>query len=150
MTDASRRGRNNRRKGQVGEREVCDLLGEAFGLNLHRQLGQERDSGTDVHVPGFRIEVKRRKAIAGLYAWLATADVGGGLPLVCMRGDGREWLVAMRLADWVSIAAPIVHHEKRVGTDGVEQPAPKPVKLNNPAADVGRVASGPFKPTTRN
>jgi hypothetical protein len=104
MADASKRGRNNRRRGQLGEREVCALLREALGTDVRRQLGQERDGGTDVHVPGFRFEVKRRKAVAGLYAWLEGADVGNGLPVVALRADGREWLAVMRFRDWSSIA----------------------------------------------
>ena len=101
---ASRRGRRNRQRGQEGEREACRLLAEEFGLVVRRRLGQERDSGHDLSLPGFAVEVKRRRRIAGLYQWLAQADCGAGSPLLLMRADGQEWLVTMRFSDWRRLA----------------------------------------------
>jgi len=104
-------GRRNRQRGQEGEREVCALLSDAFGVKVKRALGQERDSGTDIlSLPPFRIEVKRRKRIAGLYEWLAQAGpewpfrVPGPVPALMLRGDDKTWLVVMHFTDWVQIA----------------------------------------------
>ena len=104
MSVAARRGRRNRQRGQEGEREVCALLSAEFGFVVRRRLGQERDSGHDVALPGFAVEVKRRRRIAGLYQWLAQADCGAGSPLLLMRADGQEWLVTMRFSDWRRLA----------------------------------------------
>ena len=98
-----RKGRNNRRRGQAGERELCGLLADYLGASVTRNLGQERDGGTDVHWGGYAFEVKRRKAVAGLYEWLAQADCGHGTPVAAVRADGKEWLVTMRFSDWAKL-----------------------------------------------
>jgi len=103
MTDEqSRRGRNNKRRGSTGEREICALLAAEFGIPVKRNLGQARDGGHDVTLHPFAIEVKRRARIAGLYEWIAQAQ--GGEPVVMVRGDGREWLVVMRFGAWCKLA----------------------------------------------
>ena len=104
MSRAARQGRRNRQRGQEGEREVCALLSAEFGFVVRRRLGQERDSGHDVTLPGFRLECKRRKRIAGLYDWIRQADDATCPPVVLARADGREWLVVMRLSDWCRLA----------------------------------------------
>lgn len=92
MTDASSRGRNNRRRGQTGEREIVQLVRDDLGIALEgRRLGQERDGGHDVDIGSLRCQVKRRKRVAGLYEWLEGADV------LTLRADGEKWLVVM---DW--------------------------------------------------
>ena len=89
---AQSRGRNNRRRGQSGEREIVDLVRADFGLELKgRRLGQERDGGHDVDIGSLRAQVKRRKALKTLYAFLEASDVA------CLRADGERWLVLM---DW--------------------------------------------------
>ena len=101
---ASRRGRRNRQRGQEGEREICALLSAEFGFVVRRRLGQERDSGHDVTLPGFTMEVKRRRRIAGLYEWITQADGTACPPVVLARADGREWLVVMKFRDWCRLA----------------------------------------------
>lgn len=103
MVESSQRGRNNRRKGAAGERELCGLLADYLGAEVKRTLGQERDGGTDVHWSGYAFEVKRRKAIAGLYEWLAQADKGKGVPVAACRADGKEMLIVMRFQDWATL-----------------------------------------------
>lgn len=104
MAEASSRGRNNRRRGQATERELCGLLADYLGVTVTRNLGQERDGGTDVHAIGYNFEVKRRKAIANLYEWLAQADTGTGTPVAACRADGKEMLIVMRFSDWAKLA----------------------------------------------
>src|SRR5208282_6925704 len=105
----------SRTKGAGGERELCALLSDAFGQVVKRKLGQAREGGNDVDLPGFRVECKRRKRIGNLYEWVeqaklplreATAATFQRIPIpvVMLRADGKEWLVTMRLADWVVIA----------------------------------------------
>jgi hypothetical protein len=63
-TERARIGRNNRRRGSDGEREVCALLRDAFGLDVRRRLGQERDRGHDVTLPAFDWARLAREEIA--------------------------------------------------------------------------------------
>ncbi len=106
--EAQRRGRNNRRRGQAGERELAGILQDNLGFAVKRNLGQERDSGHDINVPGFSIEVKRRKRVAGLYEWLEQAS-NGPSPTVMIRADGKDWLAVMRLNDWIQLARDEVY-----------------------------------------
>lgn len=103
---------NSRRKGAAGENELAKLLSDSLGIEVKRILGQARDSGHDINLLPFAVEVKRRKKIAGLYEWIAQADpvrVAGDetpsrIPTLMLRADGKEWLVVMRLPDWIQVA----------------------------------------------
>lgn len=87
---------SQRRKGQLGEREAAALLSEEFGVVCKRTLDQPREGGSDISLPPFAVEVKRR-ATLGLHRWVqqAEAAVSGDhrIPLVMARGDGQEWVV---------------------------------------------------------
>lgn len=94
-----RRGRNNRIRGQAGERELVGMIRDDFGIaHKGRNLGQERDGGTDVKLGPWAIEVKRRKKVANLYEWLLEADIAA------LRADGKGWLVVMPWALFVKLA----------------------------------------------
>jgi hypothetical protein len=96
---AAARGRNNRRRGQDGEREVVALIRQDFGIEHQgRNLGQERDGGEDVNLGQWKIQVKRRRRVALLYECLASAD------LVALRADGKDWLIAMPWQLFVKLA----------------------------------------------
>lgn len=96
-----------REKGAAGERELCRIIRDVLGVDAHRNLSQTRDSGCDIIVPPFNIEVKRRKSIA-LYDWIdqAVKSTEGThrKPVVICRGDGKGWLAVMRLQDWLPMA----------------------------------------------
>jgi hypothetical protein len=94
--------KSQRRKGAAGENEACKFLADEFGVVVKRNLDQTRDGGTDIHIGPFRIEVKRRARIAGLYEWLAQAD--GELPALMLRADGKGWLVVMDFEKWARLA----------------------------------------------
>ena len=99
MSDPATRGRNNRRRGQSGEREVVGLIRDDLGLHLKgRNLGQERDSGHDVNLGHLRVEVKRRKKVANLYEWLENSDIA------MLRADGKGWLVVMEWPLFVKLS----------------------------------------------
>lgn len=95
---SSTRGRRNRERGKEGEREIANLCTQDLGIPTKRILGQERDGGQDVPIGRLLAQVKRRKRIGGVYEWLEGADV------LCMRGDGKEWLVVMRWPLFVELA----------------------------------------------
>jgi hypothetical protein len=102
-------GAKSRRKGAGGELEVCALLTNHLGSKVSRHLGQARDSGCDVELDPFVIEVKRRKRIGNLHEWMAQAQAACDperrqYPTVMCRGDGHRWLVVMTLEDWVTLA----------------------------------------------
>lgn len=100
---------SQRRKGATGERELAAILTEQLGWVVKRELGQPRDSGADLHICQFRFEVKRRRGVA-VHEWVdqaARACGPGNIPVVACRGDGREWLVVMRLED----ALPLLRNE---------------------------------------
>lgn len=96
---AVKRGANNRRRGQSGEREVVALIRDHFGIeHKGRNLGQERDGGSDIDLGSWKIEVKRRKKIANFYEWLENAD------LVAARADGKDWIIVMPWHLFVKLA----------------------------------------------
>lgn len=94
-----RRGKNNRRRGQAGERELVGMIRDDFGIaHRGRNLGQERDGGSDIELGPWSVEVKRRKRLSGLYEWLQNAD------LAAIRADGQGWLVVMPWQLFVKLA----------------------------------------------
>ena len=99
-------GKSQRIKGSSAEREIAALLSEALGVPLRRTLGQARDGSerADLELPPYSIEVKRRARIAGLYDWIAQASEAAGIPVVACRADGKDWLIVMRLPDWIALA----------------------------------------------
>lgn len=99
--------RRNRQRGSEGERELAAILSDALGYVVQRRLGQERDSGGDLHVGRYSIECKRRKRIAGLYDWMAqsqaAADRVNKVPVVAVRADSKEWLLCFRVVDAIRL-----------------------------------------------
>lgn len=113
-------GKHSRNKGAGGERELCALLSDAFGEKITRKLGQARDSGNDIDLPPYRIEVKRRQRIGNLYSWMLQAElkdlphpsgdpIQAGIalyerPIVACRADGKGWLIIMKLDEFIKLA----------------------------------------------
>lgn len=97
-------GRLQRSRGAATEREVANYLSDQLGTVVKRKLGQARDSGEDISVPPFRIEVKRRRGFAGM-SFLTQAETGaapGEIPLVIVRVDGdMRPVVLMRLDEFL-------------------------------------------------
>jgi hypothetical protein len=113
-------GKSQRTKGAVGEREVCDIFSAALGEKVTRNIGQSRDGGNDIDIKDLVVEVKRRKTLGTIYGWLQQAyaaatvypqsiEAGAKLPQAQMRGtpivvcrqDGGEWIVVLRLTDFI-------------------------------------------------
>jgi Holliday junction resolvase len=96
---------SQRNKGAKGEREVANLLSEQLGWVVRRNIGQARDGGDDLTIGQFRVEVKRKKGIA-VHAFMDQVAAACGptdVPMVVMRGDGKGWLVMLRLEDAVPL-----------------------------------------------
>ena len=73
---------------------------------VKRKLGQARDSGEDLSVPPFRIEVKRRKKLMVLN-FMKQCEMGSlptEIPLVIMRVDGdMRPVVMIRLDQFIPL-----------------------------------------------
>lgn len=99
-------GKLQRDRGASTEREICNYLQDELGIAVKRKLGQARDSGEDISVPPFRIEVKRRKGFAGL-KFLQQCETGScekEIPVVVVRVDGdKEPMVLLRLNEFVKM-----------------------------------------------
>jgi hypothetical protein len=94
-------GRRSRRKGAGAELDVLHI-GQDNGFAVTKRSRMYR-AGHDLDwlLLGIdrRIEVKRHANGQGrLYAWLAPVYA------VIHRGDRREWLITLRLADGIEIA----------------------------------------------
>ena len=113
MTDAARRGKRNRQRGQEGEREVANLLTDNLGIPVKRLLGQERDKGADILTKPYRWEIKRRKRIGMIYEWLEEAQNSlqnaTERPVVAFRADGKGWVVAMPILEFIKLIREEIH-----------------------------------------
>ena len=93
-------GKSQRTKGAAGEREVCELIFQNLGIQVHRNLSQTRDGGADIKLNPYSIEVKRRAAISNIYDWIDQAERGCDFPerpIVVCRADRKKWLAIMTI-----------------------------------------------------
>jgi len=94
-------GKMSRNKGAGAERELSALLSKALGIEIKRKLGQARDSGDDIQIGKYRIEVKRRETLA-IMQWCKQVEAccqDEDVPVVAFRQNGQDWRVVMRLND---------------------------------------------------
>jgi len=104
--DPSKRGRSCRNKGANGERELANLLRDQWGYEVKR--GQVFNHQSDlVGLEGIHPEVKRVEKL-NIYEAMEQAITeakirNDGLPTVFHRRNNREWLVTMRLTDWIDL-----------------------------------------------
>ena len=107
----SAKGRAAREKGKRGEREVAQRFKDAGFKDARRAVQYNGRPGTAadvIGVPRLHIEVKRveREAVR---KWIAQAirdaEAGGEgkIPVVCHRKSGDEWLVTLRLEDFLDM-----------------------------------------------
>lgn len=97
---------NSRNKGATGERELAKKLKE-YGYNCRRgqqYCGANGDADV-VGLPGIHIECKRVEKLnidnAMLQAVKDRKD--GEMPVVFHRKNNCEWLVTMRIDDWIKL-----------------------------------------------
>lgn len=99
---------NSRNKGQVGERELCAILGEIVfnsGMpelsvdRLSRNLDQVREGGGDIlGIPGLCIEVKRQETLTVNTWWrqvCIAADKQSLIPVLAWRQNNKPWRFAI-------------------------------------------------------
>lgn len=99
---------NSRAKGAAGERELARKLNE-YGFSTRRTVqynGKTEEGQADlVGLEGIHIECKRVERL-NIYDALAQAihDAKyGEMPAVFHRKNHSEWLVTMRLQDWMDL-----------------------------------------------
>ncbi|CAI3661690.1 MULTISPECIES: putative PDDEXK endonuclease [Clostridium] len=97
---------NSKQKGARGERELSSKLKE-YGYSTRRgqqYCGANGDADV-VGLPGIHIECKRVQKL-NIYDAISQAKADAKeneLPTVFHRKDRSEWLVTMRLEDWIKI-----------------------------------------------
>lgn len=100
---------NSRRKGAVGERELAKYLRDrGFAARRGQQFQGSPDSPDiatqDEDLDRFHIECKRVEK-GNLYDWLSQAigDCGARIPLVVHRRNNSDWVVILRLNDFLDM-----------------------------------------------
>jgi len=96
---------NSKRKGAAGERELAAKLRE-YGFDSRRGVqycGANGDADV-LGLPGIHIECKRTEKL-NLYDAMAQAksDCKENIPAVFHRRNNCEWLVILRLEDFIEI-----------------------------------------------
>jgi len=97
---------NSKAKGAKGERELSNKLKEhGFDTRRGQQFCGANGDADVVGLPGVHIEVKRTEKLS-LYEAMAQAISDakeGTMPAVFHRRNNCEWLVVMRLSDWIEL-----------------------------------------------
>ena len=99
-------GKFSRDKGKRGELELAHKLQELGFPDTHRsqQYCGSANSADILGLPGIHAEVKRTETLS-LYAAYAQAMQDAentvDMPTVFHRRNGKPWLVAMCLEDWI-------------------------------------------------
>lgn len=96
---------NSRRKGVTGERELARLL-QGYGFDARRGQQYSGLGGDDVvGLPGVHVECKRTERLnldAAMDQAIRDAKPDE-TPAVFHRKNRKEWLVTMRVADWIEM-----------------------------------------------
>jgi hypothetical protein len=94
---------SQRRKGQVGERELFRLLSDELGVSVKRNVDQARNGGADcIELPGFSVECKRQERLARPAWWRQAVRQGiadGAEPIVFYRRSREPWAALIRTVD---------------------------------------------------
>lgn len=99
---------NSRAKGARGERELAlALRNYGYGTRRGQQYRGGADSPDVIGLPGIHIETKRveRLNIESAMAQAVKDSGGRDIPAVFHRKNGREWLVTVRLCDFMRLYA---------------------------------------------
>ena len=99
-------GKTQREKGKRGERELAGVFRE-YGYDARRgqQYCGAAGNADVIGLPGIHVECKRGEKLNLLDAVAQAVHdaLPGLLPAVFHRRDRCEWLVTMRLSDWIEI-----------------------------------------------
>ena len=96
---------NSRSKGKRGELELAKALRD-HGYDCRRgiQYHGGPDSPDVVGLPHIHIECKRVNRLDLDAAWSqSVGDAGSDIPTVMFRKDRADWMVVMRLDDWIEL-----------------------------------------------
>ena len=95
----------SRDKGKRGEREVVALLRDLYQDARRGFQSRQGDDEADVECTPWWIEVKRVKAQETPRKAMAQAvdATDGRPPVVFTRRDNSDWLVTMRVSDWLDV-----------------------------------------------
>ncbi len=97
---------NSKRKGKTGELELAHKLGE-YGFKCRRTqqyAGKVENSADVIGLPFIHCEVKRVEQLNIDKAMeQAVRDSKTGLPAVFHRKNHKDWLVTMRLDDFMKV-----------------------------------------------
>lgn len=96
---------NSRAKGKRGELELAKVL-RAYGYDSHRgqQFKGSQESPDVTGLDGIHIECKRVERLNIDEAMAQSIrDSGTDTPVVMHRKNGQQWLVTMRLDDFIKI-----------------------------------------------
>lgn len=97
---------NGKQKGKRGELELAKKLRE-YGYDTRRSVQYSGANGDAdvVGLPGIHIEVKRRERlnIEDAMAQSKHDAREGEIPVVMHRKNNCEWLVSIRLTDWIEM-----------------------------------------------
>lgn len=103
---ASKQMTNSREKGARGERELANILkGYGYAAQRGQQFAGSPDSPDVKGLPGIHIECKRVEHL-NIYAGIRQSEKDCGddeLPAVFHRKNNQEWLVTMKLDDWMRL-----------------------------------------------
>ena len=100
-------GKTSQRKGAGGERELVEIL-RRHGYQVERGGSETYGTIPDLTgLDGVHVECKRCETLR-LSEWFAqairdAARFGDGLPGLFHRRNRSEWLVTMRLTDWLDL-----------------------------------------------
>ena len=97
---------NSKQKGKAGELELSKVLKDA-GFEARRSqqyCGVAGDSDV-IGVPGYHIECKRveKLNIENAMKQASSDAKEGEIPVVCHRKNRCDWLVTMRVVDWLKL-----------------------------------------------
>lgn len=106
MTDKQRQGRSNRRRGADAERRVAEIIRDTWGYPVRR--GQVFNKEPDVvGLSGIHLEVKYQEHLNVRKAMNQSIEASeryqDGMPVVIHGKAREEWLVTMRLEDWMDM-----------------------------------------------
>ena len=100
-------GKSSQRKGATGEKELAEVLRE-YGYPVERGGSETFGRVPDLTgLPGIHCEVKRVERL-NIHEAMQQAIRDGnkfndGVPAVFHRRNRTEWLVTMRLSDWIDL-----------------------------------------------
>lgn len=106
QSDPHKRGASARNKGKRGELQLAKLLRDMWGYDVRR--GHVFDHESDlVGLDGIHVECKAQEKL-NIYNAMEQAKEESekrkdGLPTVFHKRDRGEWLVTMRLEDWIDL-----------------------------------------------